>query len=514
MTGLVLVTLLSVSGALLQAADTAPAPGGGVRDQGPLPFSYLRGEPMRIGNEIQFLMDDYMVEDRWKLTRTTAPVAKHLRNPVVVQDQPWEDAIGAYPSVLYDEKSRKYRMWYQCFNLTNYFAHEGPSYYVGYAESDDGFQWTKPHLEGFPFAGYPKTNIVTTGRGNRRASAMQVMLNPDQSDPKKRFMMVYVGDKVDMAYSPDGLHWSIVEKPILQYHSDFPNHLLWIPERELWFLYARPSIRANGTGPLPEGLRHTGRRLALSVSKDLENWTQPRTIVYPDELVQPDYDNFYVFRRHGLFIALYSQMFQEEGNSEADMHVATSRDGIHWQRTWDRKPLVPRGPEGAPDHGLVEPGTSPPIDIGAYSLIYYYMSPAGQAAGTAETGVGVCRMRHDRYIGQQAANQTGYLLTRQFVLEGSKLRINCSSAAGPYQQESDGIRVAIIAAPDFKTRETNMEKSIPGFTLADSDRIVTDNTSHVVTWKGNSDLSSLKGRAVYLRFQLKKATLYTFQIEK
>src|ERR1700730_13829323 len=97
--------LLVIAGLMLgNAADTPKSPDSAPRDGGPLPFSYLRGEPMRIGNEIQFLMDDYMVEDRWKMTRRVGPVVKHLRNPVIVQDQPWEDAAGAYPSVLYDEK--------------------------------------------------------------------------------------------------------------------------------------------------------------------------------------------------------------------------------------------------------------------------------------------------------------------------------------------------------------------------------------------------------------------------
>jgi len=62
--------------------------------------------------------------------------------------------MRAYPSVLYDEQLGRYRMWYQCFNLSNYFSKEGPSYYVGYAESEDAFNWTKPCLEGFPFVGH------------------------------------------------------------------------------------------------------------------------------------------------------------------------------------------------------------------------------------------------------------------------------------------------------------------------------------------------------------------------
>ena len=276
----------------------------GLKPESPVPFSYFRDRPLRIGNQIQLLADDYIVEDRWKLQRRVGRVNKFMRNPVIVQDKPWEDAVGAYPSVLHDERLGRYRMWYQCFNLSNYFSKEGPSYYVGYAESEDAFNWTKPRLKGFPFAGHERTNIVYTGRGGTRAAGMQVFLNPDQSDPDRRFVMVYIGSSgVDLSYSPDGFHWTEAPEPLFRYHSDFPNHLLRVPERDLWYLYVRPAVRTNGVLPLPEGVRHTGRRLALSTSPDLKSWSLPRTVLYPDERDEPDYDNLYIFRRHGLFIA-------------------------------------------------------------------------------------------------------------------------------------------------------------------------------------------------------------------
>jgi hypothetical protein len=58
------------------------------------------------------------------------------------------------------------------------------------------------------------------------------------------------------------------------------------------------------------------------------------------------------------------------------------------------------------------------------------------------------------------------------------------------------------------------ETAIPSFAFADCDRIITDDPAHIVTWHGKSDLSALKGRAVYLRFQMKKAGLFAFQIER
>ncbi len=478
----------------------------------PQPAGYFRGEPLRIGNQVQLLMDDYAVEDRWKLTREVGKVLKYPRNPVVARDKPWEGAIGGYPSVLYDEKARKYRMYYDNFHLTNYFTKTGPPYTIGYAESDDGFNWIKPALEGFPFGGYERTNVISTGPGGKRADAAQVFLNPDQSDPKRRYMMMFLGSGVRLAYSGDGLHWDTPEQPLFAYHSDFPNHLVRVPELNLWHLYVRSSLRPNGMGPLPEGIRHTGRRLAMSTSSDLKTWSLPRTVLYPDERDEPDYDSIIVFRRHGVFIAMHSQMAQEKGESENQVYLATSRDGIHWERTWDRKPFIPRGPDGAFDHGQVEAGPSPPVEIGEEMLIYYYASPLGQKAWYSETSIGVCRLRKDRFIGQWAGEQTGYLLTRQFVVDGSKLVINATALPGPYEKPADGIRVAVIAAPDFKSRETMWETAIPGYTLEDCDRIITDNTAHTVTWKGKSDLSALKGKAVYLRFQLRKAGIYSFQV--
>ena len=110
--------------------------------------------------------------------------------------------------------------------------------------------------------------------------------------------------------------------------------------------------------------------------------------------------------------------------------------------------------------------------------------------------------------------QCSYRLKSQFILEGNRLVLNCRALPHPYHKESDGIRVAIIQAPDFKSRETRWETAVPVFALEDCDRIVTDSLSHIVSWNGKSDLSHLKGKAIYLRFQLKNADLYTIQIQR
>jgi hypothetical protein len=510
----------------LSAAETTSAPQGRELAR-VVPFSYFESQPLKIGNDIQLLVDDYIIEDRWKLTRRTGPVNKYIGNPVMKMDKPWEEHV-LHPNVLYDPSDRKYKMWYTCANWSNYFDPTKQAYYVAYAESTDGFTWVKPAL--FPFEDYPATNVVQFTKSkhlDRLNGLNHVRLHLDAKDPKKRFSAL-CGKKLTHVYSADGLHWEIAGEPMLGYGSDFANHMLWVEEARKWFLYVRPSndLIATGWGTktessvanLPEGNRHTRRRVSLSTSSDQVNWSKPRVVLYPDEAGPPDYDMAFIFRRHGVFIGLYDPLYQDKGEGEQEVHLATSRDGIHWQRTWDRKPFVPRGPAGSWDHGHVSVSISPPVEMGDNLVFYYSGAPVGQnpeyAGWEYENGFGIFRIRKDRFIGHWAERETtGYLLTRQFVLEGSKLRINCISVPRAYDQPENGIFVEIVAAPEPSVASMGVATPVAGFRLEDCDRIRVDQVNRLVTWKGNSDLTSLRGKAVYLRFKLKDAALFSFQIE-
>lgn len=47
--------------------------------------------------------------------------------------------------------------------------------------------------------------------------------------------------------------------------------------------------------------------------------------------------------------------------------------------------------------------------------------------------------------------------------------------------------------------------------MAEADEIVGDDTARTVTWRGSSDVASLAGRTVRLRFDLRDADLYSLQ---
>ena len=54
---------------------------------------------------------------------------------------------------------------------------------------------------------------------------------------------------------------------------------------------------------------------------------------------------------------------------------------------------------------------------------------------------------------------------------------------------------------------------MPSFSLADAEPQFGDSIERTVIWKNSSDVSSLAGRPVRLRFVLNDADLYSFKFE-
>ena len=87
-------------------------------------------------------------------------------------------------------------------------------------------------------------------------------------------------------------------------------------------------------------------------------------------------------------------------------------------------------------------------------------------------------------------------MTRPFTFTGHKLSLNfATSAAG-------SLHVELTDAEG---------QPLPGFSLADSDEHFGDSLDRTVTWKGKTDVSSLAGNPVRLRFRLRDAEIYSFQ---
>ena len=93
-------------------------------------------EVCEIGSQRELFVDRYLID---KLDRTSLKLHHPQPAGVAIQyDQPWEDRLAFYTTVLKDEDI--YRMYYRG-SLMGKRPHP-----TCYAESGDGIHWTKPDL--------------------------------------------------------------------------------------------------------------------------------------------------------------------------------------------------------------------------------------------------------------------------------------------------------------------------------------------------------------------------------
>jgi hypothetical protein len=132
--------------------------------------------------------------------------------------------------------------------------------------------------------------------------------------------------------------------------------------------------------------------------------------------------------------------------------------------------------------------------VGDETYLYY----GGYARGHkverfSERQIGLARMPRDRYVARAAAASRATLLTRPFVLHGSRLTVNAKVAGT--------LRVSVLDAAG---------KPVEGF--AASREIRGDSLAHSVECPRS--LSALKGKTVRLRFEIERGELYGFEIAR
>jgi len=171
--------------------------------------------------------------------------------------------------------------------------------------------------------------------------------------------------------------------------------------------------------------------------------------------------------------------------------LLTSRGGTQYDRTF-LESLVRPGTDlknwtarsNYPARGVVQTG---PTEMSIYIQRAY-----GQPAHHLER----LTLRIDGFASVHADYKPGELVTKPFTFTGKQLTLNLSTSA------AGGIKVEIQDASG---------QAIPGFALADCSELNTDDLARVVSWKNGSDVSSLAGKPVRLRFHLKDADLYALQ---
>jgi hypothetical protein len=187
-----------------------------------------------------------------------------------------------------------------------------------------------------------------------------------------------------------------------------------------------------------------------------------------------------------------------------EIQLATSRDGIRWQRL-SREPYFPNGLADEWDrwYAVMAPGV---VRRGNYVYQYYNSSgrthdsailrPEYEKSAARMGGIGVVRQRLDGFVSADADFRGGWLETPPLRFDGDRLRLNLDTGA---------MGTALV-----EVRDAN-HQPIPGFTLADCEEIGGNFIDQRVHWKNEPDLSRLKGEPARLYFKLIRSKLYGFQ---
>jgi len=489
--------------------------------------AYCNGQPLTVGTEPVLLIDSATVEDRWGMRRVINQPIKEPRNPVLMPDMPWEDQ-ASMPNVIYDEQAGLFHMWYTAsdwnawmhqFRFKDWKAsRDGYPYFVCYARSIDGVHWEKPLLDGHPYLKHEKTNIIATGV--QKAQAPHVMRTPPTMNRSERFMMTYKDNRKEgkgafcLLYSDDGINWTEDEKnPVFVHARDTWQNMVYDPACDRWLLYTRPVCYA-GVPDVPNGPTEGNykRRVAVMIGKTPYDFAHPRTVMWPDEADEPDFDHMVVSRVGSHFLGFLGQM-QGPPNMEFTLHLAFSGDGLQWNQLPDRPAYLPHGSPDTFDRGSTA-GAGCVVDMGRTQYIYYTGTTHGQGQGNKNklAGIGRAEFLRDRFVAQMAGHEGGFLLTRQMVVAAPKLIVNTTVANG---YNSDPATATV--PPEFACEILHWPddgvtaQPLPGYTLADCTTQAVDMVEHTVTWKDKPDLSELVGKPVFIRFYLKNCGIYSLK---
>jgi hypothetical protein len=451
----------------------------------------------------QLVCDDAMLAYTDNVWRSLHHPAKHADNPVLEPDRPWEGYLVLQPgTVIYDEDASCFRMWYNS-QPTRDTPDAGHN--LCYATSTDGVHWEKPELGLTEFAGSTANNILLRGPVWTHC----VLDDAEEADPGRRYKLLYWGwpsqpDRkgIHASFSPDGIHWNpYEEKPIVPtWATGDTFSVLRDPASGRYWLYHKTPGE-----PI--------RTISRMVSDDFIHWRDSRRVLGPDPLDPPD-TQFYglsAYPSGGQYLGLlwvYHTYLQT-----MDVQLVSSRDGLHWDRTADRKLLVHLEPTNnypghAFDSRMIYPASAPAAWDDRLWLYYSgFTVPHNAHADDHDGCIGLATTRQDGLCSLDATSQ-GVVVTKPFRWKGAGLRLNASVRPEADSSHSDqlgptGIRVQI---------EDERGEPIPRLSIRESLPFCGDQTEAQVDWKERSDLSDLNGQIVQLRFVMNYARLYAWRI--
>lgn len=312
------------------------------------------------------------------------------------------------------------------------------------------------------------------------------------------------------AESKDGIKW---DKPNLGIHTiqgSKDNYVILanvapVPHNFSTFLDKNP-IWYDGGFAAYKGFRSVGRTKSI----DFINWSEPEAMTFGDTPLEHLYtqQTSPYFRAPHIYVAIGGrfmpgrQVLTEEQAKKfnvdpgyfkdcSDVYFMTSRGGNVYDRTFMEAFIRP----GIGLNNWVSRSNYPALNVVQTSptemSIYVNQDYAQPTAHLHRYS-----LRLDGFTSLSAPYKGGEALSKVFTFSGKELEINYStSAAGELK---------------FEIQDEN-GKPIHDYTMDDSDTIIGNEISRIVTWKGNKNIESLSSKMIRLRIFMKDADLYSLK---
>lgn len=417
------------------------------------------------------------------------------------------------PSVVRDEKTGKFRMWYTA--MVNRLAGELPkrtySLVTMYAESRDGLKWTKPELGLVEAAGDNAANNILS------AAWLRVVL-PDpggggfvalEARPYTWYQLDGAGRIAGTNVLGDMINNDTI--PNLKETRARVAKFISDEARAGWDPVTRSFLASIKTGAVvkasvaPDRYR---RAVAFASSPDGTDWKFNGCIVTGDadddaflknqtyvDGTKPawaELDNMPVFRYGNVIIGLMTLMYLYNGNEgglNSEVFLAWSDDGITWRRTHPREAFV-AAPATAPNFGFFKAGVTPPVRVG--DELWFYHGWGGRAnngdnkvADPAGKGIGLSKLRLDGFASLRAGEKEAVVETKRFAITDRPLRVNGDFSKGICTVELVGDDATVASKP-----------------------LTSDGVALPIQWDGPLP----KGDG-FLRFRFSQGDLYSFFLE-
>lgn len=493
---------------------------------------------IELTDKRQLFIDDYLVERMSGVERNIHAVNKDPNNPVMNPELPWEGhQVLLFGTVLRDDEEGIWKMWYFTYDHFRYMAGIIPEIsHICYAVSDDGVKWKKPRLGVVDYRGTKENNIVLTGETNEalqyaaHLDNCTVVKDPHDPDPSRRYKMMIrrqtwdVSKKVEKPSTEKGdvLSGKLPYSGIYEGERPIGNYVLFSADGIRWREHKEP-VMVKPIGDTLAIMYDTNRRKHVAYVKqmvdgkrarflcesdDFIHWSNPQPMLAADEHDPEDLELYHNsgFNYEDMYLGFMTVWHREVGNY-LDVQLISSRDGIHWSRVGDRSPIVEAGRmEIDWDCTSQNVGSNAPIRVGDELRVYYcgrsskhLHAQHGREPNKGAIGIG--RLRLDGFVSLDAGEDGGEVLTRLLNCSGSgedrRLVINADATGG------GSVTVELV---------DEAGQVLPGYTADICLPLTGDAIRYEVSWSGRTDLSAIAGKPFRIRFQLRKAALYSFQI--